>query len=170
MIQWIAACSLFSSIQLLSDVVKKSCLSIWYTVGRLNPSYRKKCKIVVKLLTGNHALCVGWRHHQNNSSLCQMCDLYVTEDVCHLLFKCPGLLERRETDMQLLLDALPGVMKSEFLDMDDYSKTIFLLSGLRSGYIREWNAAFLAVCNYTSDMYRYMYLELHNLQTFFKYM
>ena len=152
--QWMAECMLYSSLELLAQVVDKVHLSIWWTVGRRNPNSRKQCKTIVKLLTGNHALGEGRQRHVNNTSLCQLCDLYVTEDVCHMLFKCPGLSQHRERETPALLNALPGVMKNEILGMSDCDKTIFLMSGLRSDYIPEWNTAFVAAADYVSILYR----------------
>ncbi len=151
--EWMITCTLYSSLQLFLQTVDKVRLSIWWTVGRHNPASRKQCKVVIKLLTGNHALGAGRRRHVVNSSLCQLCNTYEQESVSHMLYRCPGLLEERVRETPRLLDSLPGVLSREIQGMSDDEKTVFLLSGLRSDYIVEWNDSFLAVAHFVSCMY-----------------
>lgn len=152
--QWTATCGLYSSLHFFSRAVKTVGRSVWWTVGRRNPPFRKQCQTIVKLLTGNHALNSGRQHHVNHTKLCQLCESYDVEDLSHVLFKCESLAECRAREWPVLLDALPGVMATEISRLSNDRKTVLILSGFNSVYIPEWNTAFIAAASYVFKMYR----------------
>ena len=126
---------------------------VWWKVGRLNPDFRKQCRLTVKLLIGDHGLNAGRQHHKVKTKLCQLCDSYDVEDVSHLLFKCDSLSVHRDRELPLLIQSMPGVMGSELQNMNTTEQTAFRLGGMRSGYIPEWNDTLVAVAYFVAAMY-----------------
>ena len=82
-----------------------------------------------------------------------MCDQYVVETVFHMLFVCPELAAIRETYWTRLADVAPPALLQSISDMNLCERQTFLLSGLRSPYIREWQTIYEAIAAFVCTLY-----------------
>ena len=49
---------------------------------------------------------------------------------------------------------MPSAMHNDFLNMTDLEKLYFMLSPLKSEYISEWNAIYMAIASMIFEMYQ----------------
>ncbi len=70
-----------------------------------------------------------------------------------MLFHCAGLSDLRRELTLVLLEAMPPAMVLELNTMTDYQKTNFVLGGLNSAYIPEWDNIYSAIGTFVHDMY-----------------
>jgi hypothetical protein len=153
--KWKLMCSLYSSLTLTVQLSTRIEISIWWKLCRRNARLRKQCSLMIKLLTGNHSLNSGKYRHVVNTSLCQLCNSFQAESLCHMLFQCEGLNSTRSELVVKMTDAMPAAMKLELQGMTDSDKTGFILTGMNcDAVIPEWYNIYTGILVYISGMYK----------------
>ncbi len=71
----------------------------WWKLCRKKPKFTKHCQLFLRLLTG------GRLHDRSNSR--HRC---LQDKVSHYLFKGTSLQERRDTEWQYIVNAMPSAM------------------------------------------------------------
>ena len=68
----------------------------WWMFLQKHPSMYHSCKIMFRLMTGEHGLgsTIGLWHGKNHSKIWIMCDLHMVETVQHILIECPSGRDR----------------------------------------------------------------------------
>ena len=133
-----------------------SCLEIgkvwpWWQLSKHKPQYTKKCSVILRLLTGNHAMNVR-RHSPGASAFCQECMAMVGDTVSHMLWQCEGMsIVRNDTWRNIQYIAPPSLFQ-EIQRMNDDQKTVLLLSGY-GGYVHEWLPLFVHTADFITGMY-----------------
>ncbi len=150
--RWIVECHLYSSLSTFVEVVPKQQLCIWWKVCKINPIFKWQCITLVKLVTGNHNLNTGRRQYVSKTKNCQMCDV-TEESIEHVLFECAKLTTRREALWSDVISTMPAAMATEISRMSAHHKVIYILGGLNSGYIAEWNEVYLSILRFVSGLY-----------------
>ena len=94
-------------------------------------------------------------YDSKESPYCQMCDATAVETVSHVLFKCDE--ERmsicRNKLWNEVMKSCSQSLKDELQNMSSDEKTVFLLTGLNSGYISEWAELFSSIKNFLLGLY-----------------
>ena len=85
---------------------------------------------------------------------CQICSSYETETIEHVLFMCETLSNVRTQYLDELRHVMPTAMWKDFHEMTTKLKLKYLLSGLNSRYIREWQDVLLCISKFVFDMYK----------------
>jgi hypothetical protein len=93
---FLATMLLYKNLKLYKDVIRVGNVWPWWSFGMFKPTYARKCRILLRLLTANHAinerLCkIG------ASRYCQECVFMVDDTLPHMLFVCPGMAVTRDT-------------------------------------------------------------------------
>ena len=84
---------------------------------------------------------------------CISCDKIVKSTVNHMLFECEGLANIRNEACEVLkTKALPGTVHS-LKDMTNHEKTKFMLSGMQTKYIREFEVSYNAILSFIVTVY-----------------
>ncbi len=129
-------------------------IHVWWTVCKVNPRVTKLCKRVIKLMTGETSLNAYRGKHTNRTSCCELCSEHRLEDVAHMLFECETLKHHRDELWTLTLQHVPTGMVESMLLMGSGEKTLFLLSGLRAEYTREWQDSYEAIARFIDSLYK----------------
>ena len=132
----------------------------WWVHTRYNPKDTKYCKTMVRLMVGEHGLSsnVGrWRRKGQSTPtrLCQLCDMYVEEDVPHILFTCPMVFDKHNFFWTTVSHVAPKLLIMNIRGMPPVERTIFLLSGFQCPYVVEWEYVYSVCCRYVHDTYMY---------------
>ena len=111
-----------------------------------------------RLMVGEHRLQdnvvrVTRGQHGAAPAVCQLCDSFQQETVEHLLFQCSAHEELRSTWWREVEAVAPPVLLGELSRMGARERTVFILSGLRSGFIPEWEETYTALLNYAINLY-----------------
>ncbi len=150
--RWVAECHMYSSLKLFVEIAEREHVSVWWIVCQRNPSLKRCCTIMMKLITGNHNLNTGRRQYVTNTTQCQICNR-AEDSVDHMLFICPGMVALRETMWQTVIGTMPTAMAADLEVMNSYQKVVFILSGLKSSYILEWNEIYVSLVKFVCAMY-----------------
>jgi len=122
---------------------------VWWVFTNHHPKYVKHCKIMLRLLVGEHGLGqnVGRWHGKSTtvSVICRLCDMYVEESVAHILFVCPFNEGQRRTLRDIIDESAPDRLVTEMAAMDADTLTCFFLGGLRCNYIPEWDLLYIII-------------------------
>ncbi len=143
---------IYASLAIFVDVVNEVNLNVWWVVCKTNPHLKRCCCVMVRLITGNHNLNCGRRQYTCNTRRCQLCD-GDDESVCHFLFECQRLTDRRKelwSDVEL---SMPRPMVEEIGMMNNQAKVTFILSGFGCKYVPEWNSIYVALVRFVSNLY-----------------
>ena len=85
---------------------------------------------------------------------CKICDAHALNTVCHWLATCTALTDHREQTMQQFLNQCPAAMQVGLLQMQPSEFTEFLLSGMRSSYVREYYTIYEGILDFVLSVYR----------------
>ena len=123
-------------------------------VGRHNPRLRKSCVIMIKLITGDHNLNSGRRQYAENCRTCQLCNSNEQETIEHFLFECTRQKDLRETLWGNVISSMPTPMAEHINNIPIPDKTLFILSGMYSKYIEEWDGIYVSMLKFVSQLYK----------------
>ena len=154
--RWKMTCQMYSTLNAtLLQLPNRADISVWWQLCKRNTSLRKMCSLMINMLTGNHSLNSGRGQYIVHTSLCQLCDSFQTESICHMLFQCEGLINTRNELFAKLTDVMPAAMARELQGMVDDNKTTFLLTGMNSDFIvPEWESTYVGILVFISGMYK----------------
>ena len=91
--------------------------------------------------------------YDKSSPVCDNCDLQCVESVAHLLFECPSYKCKREQLWYSVLDKCPPALQLELMNMNSSNRTIFVMSGMKGGYVEEWDVIFQEMLTFCFELY-----------------
>ena len=159
--RWLVQSSMYSKLILFRQCNAENIhVWPWWVHTRYNPKDAKYCKTMVRLMVGEHGLSsnVGrWRRKGQSrpTRLCQLCDMYVEEDVPHILFTCPMVFDTLNLFWTTVSHVAPKLLIMNIRGMPPVERTIFLLSGFQCPYVVEWECVYSVCCRYVHDTYMY---------------
>ena len=74
-------------------------------------------------------------------------------EVLYIVFVCPELVTVREANWLLFSERAPPALIQEVNSMTIDNKLVFLLSGFRSPYIREWQTLYEPIACLAHELY-----------------
>ena len=82
--------------------------------------------------------------------------MFSVESVSHLLFECTNemLCEVWEDGWKRETDVMPAALCTNINDMTTVAKTEFILSGMRSCYVNEWEYIYEQLADFVYNMYK----------------
>ena len=109
-------------------------------------------------MVGEHCLAINTARMVTSgcrygSRLCNMCSIYVIEDVPHLLFVCTSAASLRAQFWKAMGDGAPSAFVREMTRMSPIELTEFCLSGFNVSYTSEWEDIYSLVCRYIHAVY-----------------
>ena len=152
---WLVNSQLYRSLDMLRISMSRLCVNNWWIFVQNNPEYFYKCKIIMRIMfyVSDLNSCKS-RYVGANSSLCQICDDYCHEDICHFMFQCKSLECVRYTLWNEVMNSCPSrILREEISSMNIKDRSIFIISGLMNSYSTEWNTFFCSICNFIYKLY-----------------
>ncbi len=145
---------MYRSLDLLRQCVDvTSRASVWWTVSRSNPQISRHCRLTVKMVCGDVVLNSLKGKYIHGTSKCMCCDSHEPETATHTLFVCPGLSVVRDTSWAAFKEhALPAQLR-EVDSMNLDQRLVFLLSGCKSQYVKEWQLMYEAIATFVFRVY-----------------
>ena len=150
-------CSVNKTLSLFEIPVRSNAILAWWSLAHQRPDLFKRCRIIVRLLLDCHKLkCCRVRYHEPDvvDSICELCTLHCSETVAHILFECPGNVDRREVLWNEIAKECPEKLLKEMGCMNSVKKTSFLLTGLNNTFIVEWTSLFEKIVQFIYNVYK----------------
>ena len=142
----ICTMSLYKKVTLYKKCILIPKLSPWWNHESANPLYKRKCVLVIRLLTNVEVI--------DENENCSTCHEMVPCTLQHVLFECQAFQSLRATEWSLLEQNVPHPFMNEMLRMDACTRTIFLLNGFNSSYVKEFNAIYNSVADFIWTLVR----------------
>ena len=150
---WIANCIMYRSLTLYRKCICFGIIWPWWLFTKRHPSYVKQCRVLLRLVTGTHAISERLRQ-LGNSRMCQQCNMMVTDSIPHMLFECQGAEDLRITMWGHVINNSPPALLLSISRMNYTDRCVFLLSGFNcSTLICEWDSVYINVCKFIVAMY-----------------
>ncbi len=150
--RWCMTRIMYPRLGLFNEIVQNIEVCLWWSVCRQNFRYIRQCKTIVLLITGESKLNSHRGIYANGTRVCALCDCGA-ETVNHVMSDCDSLKGYRVHQWDLTVPHLPSGMVHSINEMVPHERTLFMCSGFRSPYIREWQEAYEAVANFMSSVY-----------------
>ena len=153
--RWIARVMMYKKLVLFCQCISGN-MWPWWVFTQMHPGYINYCKTLFRLMCGEHGLNTNtclW-NVRNKSTICQLCDLYIAENVPHILFECSYILEELSSVWNSTRIVAPSALVQNMVAMTPNELTCFWLSGFRCAYIPEWEELYCVVSRYIHDTYR----------------
>ena len=138
--------SLYKKVTLYKKCILIPKLSPWWNHESANPLYKRKCVLVIRLLTNVEVI--------DENENCSTCHEMVPCTLQHVLFECQAFQSLRAREWSLLEQNVPHPFMNEMLRMDAGTRTIFLLNGFNSSYVKEFNAIYNSVADFIWTLVR----------------
>ena len=156
--RWKSTIPMYSKLELFrlaTADVQKICHWPWWThaVG----GQVRKCRLLMRLMIGEHGLQENrsrlTRGAGRETTTCQLCTMFESETVYHMLFVCPSLQVVRDTMWGHVRTAAPQALVVQMDNMLPKDRTVFIMSCFNSCYIREWQPTYSAILDFVAAMY-----------------
>ena len=160
--RWRASILVYRTLHIYGQSVSKIKLNVWWNFQKYYPALYKQVSSVIAVMSGTQP-----KQFQCNlgNELCRLCAGRHSDKAGHILLGCEALGELGNFYLEMIIHSMPLTMKTKFINMTNYEKLIFIISGLKCEYCPEWCAIYYAIVNFVHDMYRkrkILYLD-HNL-------
>ena len=129
----------------------------WWVYAYYRPNRVKYCRVIARLMFGESQLREHTARFRNiPCDTCPYCDMFCCETVSHFLFDCsnPELMAQRNESLMFIRHTLPRALNEDFVRMDSSTKSQFILSGMRSPYIHEWEEMYECLSDFMYNMYQ----------------
>ena len=150
------SCSMYKTLGIFTQCIPMIKLWSWWTFAMKRPDKTHSCILIARLMYGESSLNVHTARFQNNYDVCcQYCDMMTPQTVAHLLFQCTNeqIEACRARCLEKLVNSMPNGLKTDFLNMEDSSKVILILSGMHIPYINEWEDVYESMADFIYKMY-----------------
>ena len=141
---WKATCSLYNSLKYLNQEIEHLQMSTWWQHSHHNPGYARKNRTVIQLLLNKD---------RQGPKRCVLCNQHDTREVKHILFECGSLNEIRNTLWNNVIIQGPEALMGEFQSMSSMDRCKFVLNGLNSVYVQEWNNLYCSLSDFVVTIY-----------------
>jgi hypothetical protein len=128
---WKCQCLMYKKLHNYCDVVSSITMVVWWKVAQRMPSCLPACKLMMKLLSGELALCINTGRYEKEPievRLCELCNQEI-ETECHFLLVCTELTQPRELVLQAMRDLL-GSNYDTFSNADSQTQVQMILGNL----------------------------------------
>lgn len=142
---------MYSKLIMYKQCLDPSSIWPWWVHAQSCPQDGQYCRTMIRLMVGEHELQSNGRHA---SRVCQLCDLYVVEDVPHMLFVCPSLRITRIWMWREIENIAPAGLLNEMYDMLPSRLCVFWFSGFKCKYVHEWLDLYSRICSVIHTMYK----------------
>ena len=132
---WVATKFLYPELDLYYSVIDKISINVWWRFTAFHPDYVKRVSCVMAVMMGTEPQCFQCNF---NCKVCRLCCANKRDNALHVLYECPQLLSTRGSAWLEVINSMPDAMTEHIRGRTDHDKLIFILSGLKGGYIREW--------------------------------
>ena len=134
-VSWVATKFLYPELDLYYSVIDQISIKIRWRFTAFHPGYAKRVSCVMAVMMGTE--------HQRfqryfNSKLCRLCCGNKKDNALHVLHECPQLLSTRGNAWLEVIKSMSDAMTEHIRRRTAHDKLSFILSGLKGGYIREW--------------------------------
>ena len=147
--QWKATCLMFSSLSVFREATNDISLNCWWYYVKSKPDMSKRVSSVIAVLAGSQPSGMTRNHGVVECGICG----HHKEDVCHVLFDCNGLSNKRHSLWSRVERDMPMGLKNDISTMSSSEKTILLLSGFGNKFIREWSELYKSSAIFVHEMY-----------------
>ena len=147
--QWKATCLMFSSLSVFRKATVNISLNCWWYYVKTKPDMCKRVSSVIAVLAGSQP---SGATRNPGVVRCGICGHH-KEDVCHILFDCHGLREKRDSLWSRVENDMPHGLKTEIRLMTSFDKTVLILSGYGNKFIREWSELYKSTAIFIHELY-----------------
>lgn len=126
----------------------------WCYIHYCCPQDQKLGRLLARILFHETCLLGDCDRFSHTGNLCKLCNMYVKEDITHLLFDCPYFEISRFLLWQIVLVNAPDAMSNELNRMDSRTRCEFLLSGFRCKFTCEWKELYEAAIRFITCIYQ----------------
>ena len=115
---WSAVNIMNKETKLLSSIMDGSRYMVWWQLSDNDTSMIKVCECIAKIICHTSLLKVDDYHLKDqppSSRICELCDLYCTENIHHLLMQCPGMYREQVEMHKHICQEIPEI-KQIFAD------------------------------------------------------
>ena len=148
---WQASSFCYPELSLYYEIVKKIEINFWWQFTNKAPGHMRKVAGVLSVMMGGQPKGL---QRNFNSKKCKLCQGYDSEDLEHILLKCPRLSEIRTAVTTNLLDSMPPAMTLEFESFNNRERLKYLFSGFGGQLISEWLPLYSATVEFVYQVYR----------------
>ena len=121
------------------------------------PDKAYKCKLMLRLLAGEHCLETNTVRHKSKceflNTVCTLCNNHAEADLPHMLFLCESLREHRMLLLARLSESCPTPLQKSWNNMSPSERTQFILSGFRISFTVEWINMYHTALRFVTNMY-----------------
>ena len=121
----------------------------WWQHFSRYPNKWSKCRTLAKLLVHGRSL-------KNSDSflnkVCSVCEIGIKYELSHLLFVCKKYETVRQKEWEIVVKMLPNPLVIELDKMAANEKTCFIMCGLRSKYVPEFQHIYDALLDFICNM------------------
>ena len=147
---WVATKFLYPELELYYSVIDKISINVWWRFTAFHPDYVKRVSCVLAVMMGTEPQCFQCNL---NCKVCRLCCGNRRDNALHVLYECPQLLSTRGSAWLDVINSMPDAMAEHTRGRTDHDKLIFILSGLKGGYIREWQEIYKRIADFVYSMY-----------------
>ena len=114
---------------LLASTMSGARYMVWWQLSDCDADMMKMCECITKIICHTSLLKVDdyrLKDQPPSSKTCELCDLYVVENIFHLLMQCPGMHDEQEAMYDQIYRNAPEIRK---IFTDEPSNVFFWLLG-----------------------------------------
>ena len=147
---WVATKFLYPELDLYYSVIDKISINVWWRFTAFHPGCVKRVSCVMAVMMGTQPQSFQCNFDCN---VCRLCCGNKRDNALHVLYECPQLLSTRGSAWLEVINSMPDTMAEHIRGRSDHEKFSFILSGLKGGYIREWQDIYKKIADFVYSMY-----------------
>ena len=152
---WKATCLMYDRLKIYRVTIVSISMHAWYIFSNQYPQMCKKVSAVIAIACGTQPKGM----YCTTTNTCVLCTRRAPDSPEHILFWCEVLSQIRDNHMQRIISEMPRALQLSFESMPPSEKVVFLISGFRCEYTREWSQIYKECANFVFSMYK----ERHNI-------
>ena len=141
--RWLMSCILYSRLRIFSSAIKQF-MWPWWKHAALYVEDTKSCTKMLRLMI---------EFTDNHHAICKFCNEYCVISAEHFIFECKFGSELRNVLWDEVLRNSPGVMGLMLREMSYAERVIFILSGFKCTYVKEWGKFYSICCKFIAQIY-----------------
>ena len=141
---------MYRELKIYVDSICDIIIHPWWKLANLHPELTRLISCTMSVLMGGQPAALQCNI---GCQICGICGLRDRDGPEHILFSCPSLTNTRNILMQPILQAMPNAMREDFLCLDNFNKTQFLVSGMNCNFTIEWISIYKRILIWINEMY-----------------
>ena len=147
------SCMMYKSLGNYTNSIQQVAMWFWWKYTKIRPEQTFKCKTIMRMVTGE--TCFNSNVYRFGSSrgstICQLCDKYVSESVHHVICECTFHQDTRERYWSVVEQVSPINLANAMKSGDTIQ---LMFSGFNQSKITtEWIEMYDAVIEFLYNMY-----------------